>query len=181
MSGFIAAGLVMLVVSFKARGNSQSSKHTVRAKLTDTVAKTKHHITASVGLSGRLSYKGVQLDQYAQDILRDHGVCEGSVLELTSFTPPKRIQHTVKVKVLGAASSLKNSDPLSLKVNHTSTLEELKHKIQDAVGIPVEDQLLKYKDKEVKSNMRTVELYTANGGGNLSVELKPDAVEAQSG
>ena len=75
--------------------------------------------------------------------------------------------------------SIPGGHKIQLRVLNTTTLQELKHKIQDEIGMLHDEQILLHKGKPQKSTARTVELYTLGKEGlTLKWQCKDDTLNA---
>ena len=70
-------------------------------------------------------------------------------LHMESYKTPKRFTHSISVK-------LPDGDLKSIQVHEGTTVEELKHQIQDETGMPNEEQILEYSSKTVKQDKSVV-------------------------
>jgi len=163
-------------IKCKFYGIRETQEYQVRATVATTISEFMQHIAASHGVSpnGNLFYRGVCLsnasDKHAT--LEEHGVHDESLMELISYKAPKRLQHPVLVSIPGGHK-------IQLRVLNTTTLQELKHKIQDEIGMLHDEQILLHKGKPQKSTARTVELYTLGKEGlTLKWQCKDDTLNA---
>ena len=167
-----SVGVMKLTVRFKIHGIREPQEYQVRAKTSTTIYAFMKHIAASHGVSadGKLFYLGVCLSNTGDrhTTLEEHGVHDESLMELVSYKAPKRLQHPILVSIPGGHK-------IQLRVLNTTTLQELKHKIQDEIGMPYEEQILLHKGRPQKSTTRTVELYTLGKEGlTLKWQCKDD-------
>lgn len=167
-----SVGVIHLTIRFKIHGIREPQEYRVRARTSTTISEFIKHIAASHGVSadGRLFYRGVCLSNPSDKhtTLEEHGVHDESLLELISYKAPKRLQHPILVSIPGGHK-------IQLRVLNTTTLQELKHKIQDEIGMPHDEQVLLHKGKPQKSTTRTVEFYTLGKEGiTLKWQCKDD-------
>ena len=105
----------------------------------DTIETVKREIQAKIGVpldQQRLSFCGEQLNK--DDCLQCYGIGEGAELGLTMVIP-------VFIKILTGES-------LSLEVETSESIEEVKNKIQERIGIYPEQQRLVYAGKPLDDN-----------------------------
>ena len=85
--------------------------------------------------------------------LAEASIVAGSTVMMESFTPSKRFTHAVQVK-------LPNGEVINVQIHNGTTTEELKHKIQDVIGMPVEEQVLEYAGRPIIPHKRVTGMYT---------------------
>jgi ubiquitin C len=104
---------------------------------TDTIHDVKKKVASQAGIpveDQRLLYQGKDLDQKPTATLTDHGITHGSTLDLAPMQ--------IHVKTLVGTI-------LSVTVQPTDTIHDVKNKVSSQAGIPVEDQRLLYQGKEL--------------------------------
>ena len=92
-----------------------------------------YHLKASKGITGRLVNAGKPLND--KTTLAEAGITENTVVEMKSFITPKRFTNNIAVK-------FPHGDVFNVQVHSGTTIGELKHKLQDEINMPVEEQIL---------------------------------------
>ena len=104
--------------------------------------------------------KHTRLDTNKWDTLERHEVENGDHMFLQGYKPLSRIKYSVEV--IGP-----DEEKLSIDVLNTTTLQSLRHKIQNETGIHESEILLYHKSRKVSSSSKTIEFYS----GKRSKEL----------
>ena len=124
-------------VRHKAGGSDSPTKHKVRVKPNDSFRKIKRHITESLDVQGRLFYGNENLDTTTKRIA-DYNLDEGKNLYLTSTEKRTRgAPHPIEVQLPEQFGTKRRAE---MKIFRTTTVNNLKHKIQDRWGLTVEEQ-----------------------------------------
>lgn len=139
---------VCLTINFASVGIKKKSRFIVRVQLTDSYGDTLNHLKASKGVTGRLV---MEREPSKRMTLAEAGILPGAVLEMESFTPAKRFSHNIPVK-------LPNGTEINVQVHSSSTIGDLKHKIQDEIGMLVEEQSLEYNGRRLNQDKVSVEI-----------------------
>lgn len=83
--------------------------------------------------------------------LAEVGILPGAVIEMESYTPVKRSRYNIPVTV-------PDGREINIPVHSRSTVRDLKHKLQDEIGMHFEEQLLKLNGKQLKHDKLSVEI-----------------------
>jgi len=135
-----------LTINFATVGIKKKSRFTVRVQLTDCYEDFMNHLKASKGVTGRLV---MEREPSKKMTLAEVGIPPGAVLKVESFKAARRFDHKVPVK-------LPNGTVINVPVHSSSTISDLKHMIQDEIGMPVEQQSLEHNDKHVNQDKKIV-------------------------
>jgi len=137
-----------LIVDIACVGLKKKSRFIVRVRLTDYYEDFLNHLKASKGVTGRLV---METEPNKRMTLAEVGIPPGAVLKVESYTPPRRFDHKVSVK-------LPDGTVIDVQVNNKSTIGDLKHKIQDEIGMLVEEQSLEYNGRYLNEDKVAVEI-----------------------
>ena len=116
----------------------------IQISKSDTVKDLKKKVKSKTGMpigEQNLVYKGDVLDDL-NDTMDDAGINHGDVIDLTGMT--------INVKTPDGRF-------IPIKCRPTSTIHEIKQTVEDAEGVPIDDQRLLYKDKELSNPNATLE------------------------
>ena len=111
-----------------------SDRTTVKVRPNDSFRRIRRHISESLDVQGSLSYGSENLDNATRKIA-DYEMKEGKHLCMTC-SKKKGTQYTIRVQLPFGSSREE------VKISMTTTINSLKHKIQDRWGIPVEEQTI---------------------------------------
>lgn len=146
---------INVIVQYK---DSTPTTSCLRVKPKDTLKKIRTHITESLDIQGRVMYRDQNCDEFPAKRLSDYPTdCEKTLFYLIAEKKPRDLkQHWIKL-ILAQEHTPKT---VSMKVARTTTVGNLKHKIQDEHGIPVEEQkiCLPGQDKECQSTVNVMQL-----------------------
>lgn len=161
--------LAMLKVEYVYRSGSRLhlGKGTTikcRFRLTDTVHSFLDHLrhsfiglqsTSSNGKELYLVKKGehTRLDTHKHATLESYGVENGDYMYLQGYKPLSRIKFPIEV-------TGPDGQKLSIDVLNTTTIQSLRHKIQNETGIHESEFLLYHKSRKVSSSSKTIEFYS---------------------
>ena len=129
-------GLRTFEVEVRYRSGGPSSLHSVKLKPNETFKKIKRHITESLDIQGKLTYRETNLDDYASKRLAEI-YFEGEKFYLVADKKPRELKHSVELKLPSVDGKEERTE--SIKIARTTTVGNLKHKIQDEFAIPVEE------------------------------------------
>lgn len=153
-----------LTINFTSVGIKKKTKYLIRVRLTDSIEELMNHLKCSKCITGKLAHSGKCLQKLNPKMtLAEAGILPNAILEMESFTAAKRFTHNILVK-------LPNSNVINVQVYSGTTIGHLKHKIQDEIGMPVEEQLLEYSGKTFAHDKRVVEIF---GYKRIPFELLP--------
>ena len=141
--------MVTFIIKFTSIGVKKKMTFKTKARESSSIGDLLHHLKASKGITGKLIDKML----HSRMTLAEAGVITNTVLEMESFRPAKRFTHNIAVKLPHPDGTV-----INVQVHQTTTIRELKHKIQDEIGMPVEEQLLEYCGRRVKQEKLTVEI-----------------------
>lgn len=122
------------------------------------------HLKASLDISGSLTTKsGQQFDEHMKSTrtLQDVGIVDHPNVVMKSFKTYHRLQHTHPVTIY-----TKNNEKFTVKVRSVTDITELKHIVQDKLGIPMDEQLYSQNSRLLKKEIRVVSL-CQHGRGKL--------------
>lgn len=145
-------------VKYRLSGDSPPITFTVKVKQTDNLRKIKKHIIESLDIQGKVTCRGQNCDEYPNKKLSDITPQESTFI-LTAERKLRDLKHYgIKLRLPedalteGATGSLssvvddtKTRDErgtVEVKVARTTTIINLKHKLQNILGIPVEEQAI---------------------------------------
>lgn len=130
---------VEVEVKCKLSGSdSPPSIYKVRVRPSDNLRKIKRHIIESLDIQGKLMYGDHNVDDHPYRRLED-GVLRGNKFYLTIDRKHRDLkQHSVKLHLHEVSGE--NVRPVEVKIARTTTIVNLKRKIQNEFGIPVEEQ-----------------------------------------
>ena len=116
--------------------------HIIKLYLSDTVEFTIMHIKRSLGFSGRLTINGsYAAASKSKNKLREYlqSGTQKIILELESVrTRKKNCFPTPLTVVIDSKTTIQQQ----LSVQHTTTLQEVQHQIQNEYGVPIKEQQL---------------------------------------
>ena len=122
-------------VEVRFRSGGASNGYKVRVKLGETLKRIKRHITESLDIQGRLAYKEFNFDDHPTKRLSEVYKEGDETFCLATEKKPRDLKHQVQLK-------LPNSMTGVVKIARTTTIANLKHKIQDEYGILVDEQAI---------------------------------------
>ena len=134
-------GMINLSIKVTFVGIKKKSTVKLNVPKSSNIRDLLFHLKASKGIAGRLMIPDKRLND--KTTLAEAGIIAGAVILMESYTPSKRFTHNIPVKLPGDAV-------INVHVHSGTTVEELKHKIQDVIGIPVEKLDLECAGKLVK-------------------------------
>ena len=149
-------GLKTIKVLVKFKTGGESPTFAVKIKQTESLRKIKKHITESLDIQGKLMYKGQNCEETSKR-LSDYSLQEEMTFILTAERKKKDLKHKIKLQIpeevfiknsiqIGDGMETSTIDEedgtIEVKVARTTTIINLKHKLQDILGIPVEEQSL---------------------------------------
>ena len=138
--------MTTLIICFTIIG-TKKTRFKVRVRNSSSIKELKDHLKAGRGVEGRLRDKKLS-DNVT---LAEAGIITDTVLEVESFRTPKRFTHNISVKVI-------DGEDLNVQVHQGTTAGELKHKLQDETGMPVEEQILEYNGRVVNQGKIVVKI-----------------------
>ena len=141
-------GMERITISFTSIGISKKMSFDVRFRLSDRIEDFMHHLKASKGLTGSL-VTDKKLNK--RMTLAKAGIHPDDVVEMESYTPAKRLSHNIPVK-------LPDGTVIFVQVHTSSTIGDLKHRIQDEIGMPAEEQTLEYSGRHLKHDKLSVDI-----------------------
>lgn len=141
-------GMERITISFTNIGIRKKLRFEIRFRLSDRIEDFMNHLKASKGIIGKLVRKDEVSDRMT---LAEAGILPGEVIEMESYTPPKRSTYSIPV-------TLPDGREINIPVHSRSTVHDLKHKIQDEIGMHAEEQLLKWNGKQLKQDKLSVEI-----------------------
>lgn len=140
----------------------------VKVRLTDTVETFKEHLKNSLDITGRLTTKnGEHLDSLLQRSLKEVGILPNSTVVMTSFKSNIRLQHSHTITV-----HLKNYSDFKFKVRSATDVDELRHIVQDKLGMPIGEQVYMQHGKVLRRGIKVVSL-CQHGRGKLILIWQP--------
>lgn len=139
---------VHLTINFASVGIKKKSRFIVRIRLTDSYGDFLNHLKAGKGVTGRLV---MDREPSNRMTLAEAGILPGGVVKMESYTPAKRFDHKIPVK-------LPDGTEIDVLVHNKSTIGDLKHKIQDEIGMLVEEQSLEYNGRRLNQDKVSVEI-----------------------
>ena len=139
--------MLAFIINFTSIGIKKKMTFKTMARESTCIEDLMHHLKASNGITGKLVDKRLS----SKLTLSEAGIVTNTVLEMESFTPAKRFTYNIAVK-------LPDGVVINVHVHSGTTIAELKHKIQDEIGMPVEEQVLEYSGRPVKHERLTVEI-----------------------
>lgn len=137
-----------ITVCFTSIGISKKLSFDIRIRLSDRIEDLMRHLKASKGITGRLI---MERELSKRMTLAEAGIHPGTVIEIESYNPAKRFSHNIPLK-------LPNGIVIFIQVHSSSTIGDLKHKIQDEIGMPAEDQTLEYSGRRLKQDKLSVDI-----------------------
>ena len=145
-------GMINLCIKVTFVGMKKKSTFWLRVSESSNIRDLMDHLKASKGISGKLIGKRLSYRM----TLAEAGIVADSTVMMESFTPPKRFTRATQVKV-----KLPSGEVISVQIHKGTTIAELKHKIQDVIGIPAEKQVLEYASRPVRLvNKLVTDMYT---------------------
>lgn len=149
------SNLVALNVRFSCVGlKTKPLKLKAQVRLTDTVEALKVHLKASHDISGSLKDEaGRRLDRHDQmkTCLQDLGTSRNSTVLMTSYKSYNRLQHSHPITI-----HVENYGDFTVKVRSVTDIDELRHIIQDKLGMPMEEQVYTQGGKVLRRNIKVV-------------------------
>ena len=143
--------MTTLIICFTIIG-TKKTRFKVRVRNSSSIKELKDHLKAGRGIEGRLTGRNLS----DETTLEEAGIITDAVLEVESFRTPKRSTHNISVKVI-------DGEDLNVQVHAGTIPGELKHKLQDETGMPVEEQILEYNDRPVNQRKAVVEICRHKG------------------
>ena len=134
-----------VTINFTIVGTRKKSTFYVKVKSSAHIKDVKHHVKASKGIVGKILQNNAELSD--ETTLAE----AGTVLDMESYTPPKLFKHKIAVKRL-------TGEVINVQVHSGTVFADLKHKIQDETGIPVDKQILEYRSRPLNPDKRVVEV-----------------------
>ena len=169
-----ASSLITVNVDFNCVGlKTKPSRLSVQVRPTDTIKWFKNHLKNSHDISGSLKdHAGTQLDRpwQMEMSLRDLGITHNSAVEMTSYKSYNRLQHSHPVTIY-----VESLGDLTIKVRSATDMEELRHIIQDKLGMLMEEQMYTQGGKGlIRRNMKVVSRCgCAYGRDKLTLKWQP--------
>ena len=145
--------MITLITSIIILGTKKKLRFTVRVRQSSCIGDFKYHLKASKDITvmqKKLFYAGKWLND--KMTLVEAGITENTIVEMESFRPPRRFTNNIAVK-------LPDGEVVNVRVHRSTTIEELKHKIQDEIGMPIEEQILELSGRRVEENKAVTEIY----------------------
>lgn len=144
----------------------------LRVRPNDTLKKIKNHIMKSLDVQGKVMYGEHNCDSSPNKRLSEYPTSHEEKFYLTAERKERDLkQHTIKVQLPEelAAKAVKTVD---IKVARTTTTDNLKHKLQDECGIPVEEQNIHVlgQDMECQSGANIMQQLPSAKSMNLEVK-----------
>ena len=156
--------------------DSTSTRSWLRVKPKDTLRKIRTHITESLDIQGRVMYRDQNCDDFPAKRLSDYPTDREEILFCLIAEKRSRDmkQHLIELILPNELTHEHTAKTVSMKVARTTTIGNLKHKIQDEHGIPVEEQriCLPGQNKECPSTVNVMQL------SGTTLELKLQKKEA---
>lgn len=147
MSNLRDFGLITVFINFTAVGIKKKLTFKVQVQQSSCIRDFMRHLKASKGITGKIV--GRELSE--STTLAEAGIVTTTVLGMEGFTTPKRFTHRVPVK-------LPDGVVINVHVHSGTTIGDLKHKIQDEIGMPVEEQALRYHGRQIKQDELSIEI-----------------------
>ena len=132
--------------SFQGGIKKQTFKK-VRIPQSSSIRDLKDHLKLSKGIKGMVLMNKEELSNSMT--LKDLGIVNGTVLEMKSYRQAKEYAHSIPVKCLNGAM-------MNVQVHSGTTTEELKHIIQNKIGMLVEEQVLEYDSLPIMQDKKLV-------------------------
>lgn len=151
-------------------GASPLTRFTVKVRPTDSLRKIKNHIVQSLDIEGKVMYREQNCDDQPTKRLSD---CTTKKEEIFHVAAEKKLRdlkhHTVKLHL---PEEFATQDAAELKIARTTTIGNLKHKLQDEYGIPVEEQNIHMlgQDTECQSGANIMQLHLSAKSVHLEVK-----------
>ena len=142
----VETDMITLVIKFVNIGKKFATFR-VRIRQSSCIRDLKDHLKASRGIIGKLKKGNKELSDGMT--LAEAGITSGMVFRMESHTPAKQFDYNISVKS-------PNGAVINIQVNHRTMIEDLKHKIQDEIGMPVEQQILEYNGRSVNQSRAPV-------------------------
>ena len=122
--------------------------YNIKIHLSDSVDFTIMHIRRSLGLSGRkLKINGKSIPTNSKSKLSEYFKSGAKkTLEIESFSNPKK--NCFEVTLTVTEPMAKKEYMYCLDVQHSTTVEELRHQVQNVVGVSIQEQQLFVKGAE---------------------------------
>ena len=121
-------------------GKSSQEEFVVKVNETDTLKNVEKHITTSLDTPGKLIYREHRSDEYPTKRLSDFVPRDSedeTIYLLTERKSRNMNKHSIQLQVSEEFGDKKKVD---MKIARITTFANLKHKIQDRLGIPVQRQ-----------------------------------------
>ena len=147
MSNLRDFGMITVFINFTAVGIKKKLTFKVQVQQSSCIRNFMRHLKASKGITGKIV--GRELSE--STTLAEAGIVTMTVLGMEGFTTPKRFIQKVAVK-------LPDGRVIDVHVHSGTTIGDLKHKIQDEIGTPVEEQVLRYHDRQIKQDELSIEI-----------------------
>lgn len=167
------SNLIPVKLNFSCVGaTTKPSRFSVKVKPTDTVEWLKNHLKNSHDISGSLKDEaGRELDcpELIKSSLQDVGISRNSVVVMKSYKSYNRLQHShpITIHVLSYGD-------FTVKVRSATNLDELRHIIQDKLGIPFEEQIYTQGGKGLRKDIKVVSRCGhARGRDKLTLKWQP--------
>lgn len=132
--------LKIIEVEVRYRSGGSPTGHRVRVKLSETLKKIKKHVLESLDINGRMTYRDISLDDYPAKRLSEVYKEGEKFCLITEKRPRDMKQHTVQLSL--PASKGEGERTGEIKVARTTTIGNLKHKVQDKFGIAVDEHTI---------------------------------------
>lgn len=143
-SAAIARDLRNVVVEVRYKlGEPPHTRVTVRVKPMDNLRKVKNHIFRSLDVQGRLMYRQQNCDDFPTKRLSEYPPKKEDDNIFYLFAAGRKLrvkQHTIELHLPEEFAAIDRERKVQVKVSRTTTVSNLKHKLQNERGIPIDEQ-----------------------------------------
>ena len=150
------ASMKTVTTNFTIIGTRKKSTFYVKVKSSAHIKDVKYHVKAGKGIVGKILENNAELSDEMTPAEA------GTILDMASYTPPKLFKHKIAVKC-------PTGEVINVQVHSGMVFADLKHKIQDETGIPVDKQILEYRGRPLNPDKRVFEVCVHT---NIQIKLK---------
>ena len=151
MSNSNDIGLISIIICFVIVNRKKKLRFVSKIRQSSNIGDLKHHLKATQDIVG--NFVGRRLSDTMP--LTEAGITANTTLHMESFRKPKCFTHNIRVK-------LPNGKETNVRVHNRTTIQDLKHKIQDEISIPFEELIIEHGGRPVRQDKLSVEICTHN-------------------
>lgn len=153
-------------------GASTTMRFTVKVRPTDCFRKIKYHITQSLDIEGTVTYREQNCDDFPTKRLADYTTKKEEHFHVIAERKPRELKHyNIQLQLPEEYCIQDAAKTVGIKVARTTTIGNLKHKVQDEYGIPVEEMSI-HLPGQIKECQPGVNVMQLLGAPPLNLEVK---------